>query len=108
MCSLNQLSSTLKISVSATIKLAAHLSMQVKICLNLSVLCSSLPYWSSPHFGEALYGTLSDLRTLNDPGALSEPETVQNCSLSDPDKYKPIFAKYADSEHSGSASKPKH
>ena len=37
--------------------------------------------------GQALYGTLSD------PGSLSDPEPLQNCSLSDTGKIWPISIK---------------
>ena len=36
---------------------------------------------------DGLYGTLSD------PGALSDPESVQNCSLRDTGTCRPISAK---------------
>ena len=38
------------------------------------------------HRSFGLYGT------LNDPGASSDPESVQNCSVSDPGTCRPISA----------------
>ena len=35
----------------------------------------------------------SDPRTLSDPGAVSDPENVQNCSSSDPGSCRPVSAK---------------
>ena len=47
----------------------------------------------------ALYGILSDPRTLSHPGALSDPESVQNCSLSNIRAHVSLFLlNNADSE----------